>query len=439
MKIFISYSTKDRSTAAALYRDLRKGGAAAFQFGKSETAGKPAWDQIIRWINECDAFVVLISSNAVGSTAVAEEIAMAHDCYINSERTKPSKIIPAIIEARVKPPLLIRRMSFLDLVNYEAGLPKLLRELGLKAVAPAPKSAARALPAIDFDKLAREHAEANPPSAEQKRFRSSVKSLLTNYDDLKPADLPKKTEEQHVDSLVADLMGKSPDRFASPKQVASANEAFLGVKQPEAAAVADRLLSTNRSELARALPAPKLRLDGDTLRWTPVLGATAYVVERQDGSGTELVSSKEVYRGTDLSFYARSLYRLPPTFRVKATAGVFRMDSPWSNAVKLPLFIPKKTLLSAAKAGTPEAPSLTIDRGSLMWRISWTAVAGATSYVLERGRPAPGKVLTDRWTCAYKGPETEFADRWVLFGVNDVITLYRVKAVGPWGETAWGS
>src|SRR4029453_8903318 len=58
-RIFISYSTKDRRRGASLYADLRKAGAAAFQFGESETAGKPAWEEIVRWIGECDAFVVL--------------------------------------------------------------------------------------------------------------------------------------------------------------------------------------------------------------------------------------------------------------------------------------------------------------------------------------------------------------------------------------------
>jgi hypothetical protein len=46
MKVFISFSTQDRTTAASLYRDLRSAGAEAFQFGESETVGAPGWPQI---------------------------------------------------------------------------------------------------------------------------------------------------------------------------------------------------------------------------------------------------------------------------------------------------------------------------------------------------------------------------------------------------------
>ena len=426
MKVFISYSTKDRPTAAALYRDLRQGGATAFQFEQSETAGTPAWNQIVDWISECDVFVVLISASALKSTAVAEEIEMAHYCYINSERKKPAKIIPAIVEAKVEPPRLIRRMSSLDLMNYQAGLPKLLGQLGLKVVAPAPKAAAPALPAIDFDKLARKYAEENPLSPKQKQVRSDVRNLLTNYQDLKPAELPQETEKQHVDSLMADLMGKSPNRFADPVQVAAANQAFLGVDRPDTSALTKRLLGTDRSRLVLSLSAPRLRRDGDTLRWTAVFGAEAYVVERKDALG-----AKEVYRGTDLSYKVLSFSHLfaAATFRVKATAGVFGGDSPWSAPVEFARY--------AVPVAPPSAPKLTVDRGAFLVTISWTALGGATSYVLERGRSASGLVLPDRWESAYEGPATEFKDTPLLTLTKGELNWYRVKALGPWGATQW--
>jgi TIR domain-containing protein len=404
MKIFISYSTKDRATAAALYRDLRKGGATAFQFEQSETAGTPAWNQIVDWIRECDVFVVLISASALKSTAVAEEIEIAHYCYINSERKKPAKIIPAFVEAKVEAPPIIQRMSSLDLMNYESGLPKLLGQLGLKAVAPAPKTAAPALPAIDFDKLAREHFAANPPSAKQKQIRADVRDLVTNYDELKPAGLPKKAEEQHVDSLVAGLMGKSPDRFADPAQF---------------------------GKLSLDLRAPKLRREGDTLHWTAVLGAAEYVLERRDGE----LKAKEAYRGTNTSYkvpVGTGLF-VASTFRVKATGGVFGGDSSWSNAVEITgggnLFKPA--------TGTPAAPKITLVPGPLYCLVSWTPVFGATSYALERSGLG-NKLLPDTWESLYKGTETEFQDFKNRTGALQAFLLYRVKALGPWGETSWG-
>jgi hypothetical protein len=438
MNVFISYSTKDQATAAALYRDLRSGGATAFQFEQSETAGTPAWNQIVEWISECDVFVVLISSSALKSTAVAEEIEMAHYAYINSERKKPAKIIPAIVEAKVEPPRLIRRMSSLDLRNYQAGLPKLLGQLGLKVVAPGPKSAAPALPTIDFDKLVREHAKANPLSAEEKQVRSNVRNLVTNYQDLKPAELPKKTEEQHVDSLVAGLMGKSPNRFADPKQVASANQAFLGVKQPDTSALTKRLLDGNRSQPLLKLPAPTLRQEGNTLRWAPVLGATAYVVERQYGTSTKT----EVYRGTDLAYEvpASTHLLLAGTYRVKATAGVFGGESPWSNTVEvaaLQRFTPKKPLAVAALKLAPQGPKLSVDRSAFLVHVSWAPVAGATSYVLERGRSASAQVMPEIWMSVYEGQATEFKELPLVTLTKGEMNRYRVKAVGPWGVTQW--
>lgn len=443
-RIFISYSTKDRRRAASLYADLRKAGAAAFQFGESETAGKPAWEQIVRWISECDAFVVLISANALRSTAVVEEIEMAHDCYINSERKHPAKIIPAIIEARVQPPLLIRRMSFLDLVNYKTGLPKLLSQLGLKIVAPAAPSAAPALQTIDFDKLVREYNQENPPSAKQTRFRSNAKKLITNYKELKPADLPKETEEQHVDSLLADLMGKPANRFLDPKSAASANEAFLGAEHAEPSAVTDRLLNVDPSQLVLPLLAPKLRNEGGTLRWTRVLGATAYVVEQPFQLGSKHLGAEEVYRGTETSYTvpAASYEAFGATFRVKATAGVFRKDSPWSNTVRLAATTPLFTLeprQALRRPGTPSPPSLTILPGPLFCMISWSPVDGATSYVRERSEPEPLTVnaLARGYKQIYAGRETRFVDTGYKPKPGE-IRLYRVQALGPWGETAWG-
>jgi TIR domain len=364
MKVFISFSTKDRQAAAALFRDLQKGGASAFQFGRSETAGQPSWDQIIEWINACDAFVVLVSSNALKSTAVAEEITMAYGCYINSERKKPAKIIPAIIESGAAPPPLIRHMSELDLVDYQAGLPKLLRQLGLKVIAPAPMSAAPALPAIDFDRLAREHIAANPPTA------------------------------------TAALLGRSPQR-----------------------------------EPLHTLTAPKLRADGNTLRWTSVFGAREYVVERRAQLGNTQVND-EVYRGTDLSYPVPS-GSSSMTFRVKATGVVFK-DSPWSDSVHVAEWMHGLGLLAKRGADTPRPPKPTRLPGPFFCEVRWLPVIGATSYVLERGRE-PGQILAGgMWETVYEGPKTEFRDHENSSLMEGGPPTYRVKAIGPWGETAWG-
>src|SRR5919108_1988939 len=122
MKVFISYASEDRSTAGTLDTDLHEAGATTFLYGRSETSGVDAWDEIWDWIKDSDTFIALISGHALRSTPVQEEVRWAHYCYINSERTKPAKLVPAIIEVGVKPPARMLTFAELDLTHYQRGL-----------------------------------------------------------------------------------------------------------------------------------------------------------------------------------------------------------------------------------------------------------------------------------------------------------------------------
>src|SRR5215472_10679815 len=101
MKVFISYSSKDKPLAERLYADMKAAGADVFQFGKTERAGIDAWEQVLSWINQSDVFIVLLSSSSLASQPVKEEIAHAHYARINSSGKKPEYLIPAIIEEGV--------------------------------------------------------------------------------------------------------------------------------------------------------------------------------------------------------------------------------------------------------------------------------------------------------------------------------------------------
>jgi hypothetical protein len=435
MKVFISYSTKDRPTAASLFRDLRAAGAEAFQFGRSETLGTPAWGEIVEWINQSDAFVALISSSALASSAVKAEIDMAFQSHMESEGAHPAKIVPAIIQARVTPPLLIRHMARLDLVDYAAGLSKLLRQLGLKLVAPGPPSAAPSLPQVDIFRLA--------PSAPPNKRLADAKQLLRNYDELKPAGLPKDEEEQHVNSLLARVFGKSPDKFADPTRVAPVERAFLGVEPSEQFRLSDRLINFDAAKAKTPLEAPAVINKSGTLSWVPIVGATGYTVgQRSDTPGVQ--HTKEVHRGVGVS------YRVPDdlhmyasaTFHVKATGGVFRPDSPWSNGIR---FEPVKAFMRLSQlrsAPLPlrmrtSPPSLEITLGSSPTEIVWSKVQEAEGYVLERRAFtfASGD-LVQGWKSIYEGPLTKYYD---LGRRSGGLFSYRVKARGPWGETEWST
>jgi hypothetical protein len=429
LKVFISYSSVDLSTAELLYGDLRAAGAEPFEFGQSAKGDAAAFSEIIRWISTCDAFVVLISASSLDSFPVQEEIRTANHRYINSRRTHPAKIISAIIEEGAEPPLDIERFSRIELLDYAAGRATLFRQLGLQLPAPALVSPTPLFEPFDLDKLAREHARSRP--REQSNWFERASTLLENYKDLKPIELPKEDEAQHVDSLLASLSGSAPGEFADRKQVKPIETAFLGVESSEPVQLSNRLIGFDPSKRQVPLKAPRLHDDHGTLRWTPVLGATGYVVERVvDG-----LNAEEVYRGTDTSYRVGSLVRmyLAASYRVKATGGVFREDSPWSDPVRFDA--PKPRLGSLLTWELPPAPP-TLELGTLFGTgLSWSAVDGATGYILERTlRPLLN--IGDNWKQVYDGNSTTYLD-FDRFGETGSRYGYRVKARGAWGETGW--
>jgi hypothetical protein len=149
MKIFISYASTDRATAERLYGDLKAAGAEPFEFNVSTTGDAAAFEEITRWIADCDAFVLLVSAAALESNAVLEEINVARHGFINARR--PGKIVPAILDASVEPPLVVQHLSRVDLIDYDVGRARLLSRLGLDAAATAAPEPA---PAVDLDHVA---------------------------------------------------------------------------------------------------------------------------------------------------------------------------------------------------------------------------------------------------------------------------------------------
>ncbi|ODS31757.1 MAG: TIR domain protein [Candidatus Scalindua rubra] len=129
-KVFISYSTTDRSIAEALYKDLLDAGAEVFQFERSATPGTSAWDEVLGWIESSDVFIVLVSKSALKSRPVNAEVVHAHYQYLNSNQ--PFKLIPIVLEEEFRPHRVIRRFAQLPLDDYATGLQRLIAELGLE-------------------------------------------------------------------------------------------------------------------------------------------------------------------------------------------------------------------------------------------------------------------------------------------------------------------
>jgi hypothetical protein len=380
MKVFISYSNHDRATAEALYRDLRAAGAAPFEFGQSATGDSAAFSEIIAWISTSDAFVALISAHSLASFPVQEEIRTANHRYINSRRTHPAQIISAVIEPGAEPPLDTERFSQIELVDYAAGRSTLFRQLGLSEPVVAPAAPAPALPDVELEKPAREYARSRPE--DQTEWIARARETL--------ARTPHEAEADHVDALLANLS-------------------------------------------SRLLPAPVARRKGNTLVWDAVPNATGYVVE-QTGA-----SAREVFRGPN------TFFMVPPgahifaaaSYRVKATGGLLGEDGPWSDRVDFAPSPSAGSPLPPALLRSPPPPSLEISDDRFGKQLEWSAVDGATGYVLER--QLKGLIrIADIWTSIYEGDATRHLD--IRLESPDAPRLkyaYRVKAVGPWGVTAW--
>jgi TIR domain len=427
MKVFISYSKYDRSTAESLYRDLRAAGAEPFEFGTSAQGDSAIFSEIIGWIGRSDAFLALISATALESFAVGEEIRHANHRYINSRGTHPAKIISLLIEAGREPPEDIERFSQIDFTDYSAGRPTLFRRLGLELPAARP-ALTPVLPEFDLDKLALDYAKSRP--AEEDSWFEKASRLITNYKDLKPVDLPKDKEAEHVDSLLAEMSGQPTGEFVVPDDVAPVESAFLGVAPSERTHLSDQLVRYDLSKAGVALDAPVVSTVGDTLLWSSVPNATGYVVELS--YGLETLGNEEVYRGTDLSYEIPAISRMyvAAEFRVKATGGVFRPDSPWSD----PIRFEATTTLVPPRLFSPAPPTLELTSGPLT-TLEWSEVDDATGYVLER-TPRPHIRIEDIWQAVYEGEDSTYFD-FARMGKPKLEYAYRVKALGPWGDTAW--
>jgi hypothetical protein len=338
MKVFISYASEDRSTAGLLDTDLHDAGATTFLYGRSETAGVDAWDEIWEWIEDSDAFVALISPNALGSTPVREEIKWAHYCHINSAGKKPAKLIPAIIEAGTEPPKRLRMFATLDLTEYRNGLTRLVGHLGLEQPA-AP--IARGRPAPDFEALI---ARPVVSPVTELDFGLNVMQLAAPTLTVQGGRLswnPVFGAQEYVIERAADESFERPERVWSGKET-SHFVMWSPMKHYRVKATGGLLLDSPWSNsvdvtsplLLFSLRAPALRASanrtGVTLEWSPVENATGYVLAR-----SVLISMTPfsvLYEGPDTRYTHRGAGR-GYAYRVKAKGSRLHGDSPWSKPV----------------------------------------------------------------------------------------------------------
>lgn len=417
MKVFISFATEDRSTAEAVYDDVAATGADVFQYGRSETAGKPTWEEILAWIKQSDAFVLLVSRHAVKSPAVREELNCAYYSYINTDATKPAKIIPAIIEAGTQPPALIEHFGRLQLTALDVMLPRLLSQLGLqkRALAKSSPPLFTALP--DPSELFEQYLRKNPTPSTASLWSEKAEKISTNYRRLKPPGIGSSIATPHLTHLLREQLGK-PGETPDANPIAKFDGLFLGLSKDTITSettpprtLSDLLLSYDWSTSLAKLPlaTPQLTVSILGLSWEPVTGAAAYAVERS--ADQTFSSPAEIYRGTNTRCPTKiELGKTPPYYRVKAVGGVFRRDSPWSEGVQdgsnlWMLGRKSGSLLNwTTKLSTPHLRQKPWLGGT---RLEWDAVSGASRYVVERS--ADG-FFGGSITSIYDGEGTSYAD-----------------------------
>jgi TIR domain-containing protein len=439
VKIFISYSSIDKTLAESVHGEMVSGGAESFEFSRSAAIGRPSWEQVLDWISDSDAFIVLLSKSALESKPVREEIAHAHYSYINSD--KPSRIVSAILDKSIAPPRLIARFTTLDLCDYDEGMDKLMPQLGLTR---RPRAKPAPLPLSDLALVFKEFKRSHPGPTAAERFSKDAETILTNYDALKPAAIKDRQGAKHVDEILFGLSNK--ERSLQPTRASKDhNKWFLGYEPEQAdasaSALAESLLHWKPSAGRQPLDAPRLSGDIMGLRWTAVAGATGYAVESSRTSS--FFQPEELYRGSDTSFIPPPVSIFEPSqerhYRVKALGGVFKPDSQWSNvyaAQEPKLDFTLNSLLSRPWKPLDQlpAPSLSATSDPFTVQLRWTAVDGANRYVVQRS--VTPFFATEK--AIYDGPLTSCGDRKALLTLTGEMH-YRVKASGSKQDSEWSN
>jgi TIR domain len=346
VKVFVSHTMKDRQVAESVYSDLQNAGAQVYQFGESESLGGDAWEQILTWISDSDAFVVLLSRHTLGSKGVKAEIEHANHSYINKNR--PSAVIPTLVQTGVHVPVLIERFTQLNLVDYKKGIAKLIAELDLKPAnrIQLGKTASKAKP-FDSDAILALSGKPTPLPRATELWAKDATKILSNYKKADPPDMPKDKETTYLDGLLAEYSGKRRKPTLSDEALGIFESRLRSASTPSPAkpkaadtskaAVSDMLLGFDKSKFTVPLKPPTLNAETWKLTWSAVPYATGYVLE--SAADEQFSTPKEVYRGSATTQFA--LFDLGQKYyRVRALGGLLFADSPWSNTVYRQLAYP---------------------------------------------------------------------------------------------------
>src|SRR5262249_43801210 len=126
---FLSYARADAEFVLRLAKDLREGGARVW-IDQLDIAPGQRWDSAVEdALAKCTQLLVILSSAAVESTNVMDEVSLA---------LEDGKTVVPVLHRVCKIPFRLRRLEYVDLtLNYEAGLDRLLDTLGVPTLETA--------------------------------------------------------------------------------------------------------------------------------------------------------------------------------------------------------------------------------------------------------------------------------------------------------------
>ncbi len=200
-QLFISYARENKSDVEALVRDLDAMGYEAW-FDFALRGGQSWWDEILRRIAECDAFVAVVSEQTLNSVACKRELEWA--VALN----KP--VLPLAVQRL--PDALPRALSTRQIIDYSASareaaiaLAGALANLPAAPPSPQPLPEAPPIPLSYLSGLVDLVAQSETLSHDQQReILIDLESALRSTDE----------EERRAGRYVLDMFSKRSDLYA---------------------------------------------------------------------------------------------------------------------------------------------------------------------------------------------------------------------------------
>lgn len=215
LRCFISYSRKDRDTAAKISQSLRSKGVDVWRDEDNIPAGAN-WDkEIENAIKNCSHVVFIATPNSVASENVQDEISLA--------LSQKKNIIPVIF-GTCELPFRIHRAQWIDFRgDYEGSLAILLKSLGVEKPASAISSRESLVEDVEStatsaSSAARQEGEiytAETPSISTKIVKAEKQTVTVNI--LVVSTGSKYTVEISLDSLVGIAVKTLIEQIGLPK------------------------------------------------------------------------------------------------------------------------------------------------------------------------------------------------------------------------------